>query len=138
MKINQKLLDAAIKLIEVRYPEGNWKGAAAVYTESGKIITSTSPLMPLAATDVCHETGAICEAHKLNESIVACVCLSRVNGKFHILAPCGICQERLYLWGPDVEVAVPLVTNTTKYEVKKLSEVHPYYWKNGFKEDVLI
>lgn len=42
--------------------------------------------MPLAATDICHETRAICEAHKLNESIVASVCVSRAKGKYHILA----------------------------------------------------
>jgi hypothetical protein len=26
---------------------------------------------------------------------------------YWVLAPCGVCQERLFAYGPDVEVAVP-------------------------------
>ena len=69
----------------------------------------------------------MCEAYKLDNEVTASVCVSREKDKYHILAPCGICQERLYLWGPDVEVGVPFVEDTTQWEIKKLSEVHPYY-----------
>ena len=133
MKTHQHLIDAAIELIKERYPEGDdWKGAAALQTRTGRVLTSTAPMMPLAATDLCHETGAMCEAYKLNEEVTASVCVTRDKGRYHILAPCGICQERLYLWGPDVEVAVPLRDDTTQWQIKKLSEAHPYYWKNGY------
>ena len=103
-----------------------------MYTQTGKILVSTSPMMPNACTDVCHETGAICEAFKLDEKIIATVCVSREKNKYHILSPCGVCQERLYYWGPDVEVAVADPSDSTKWQSKKLSEVHPYYWKNIF------
>jgi len=133
MDSDPQLIDAAIGLIRARYPDDDdFKGAAALRTKSGRILTSTAPLMPLAATDFCHETGAMCEAHKLNEDVTASVCVSRIQGKYHILAPCGICQERLYLWGPEVKVAVPLLEDTTQWQMKTLSEVHPYYWKNGY------
>ncbi|WP_214053169.1 hypothetical protein [Photorhabdus caribbeanensis] len=39
MNIEQELYHAAVNLIEKRYPKG-WGGAAAVRTESGKILTS--------------------------------------------------------------------------------------------------
>jgi cytidine deaminase len=105
-----------------------------MYTESGRTIVSTSLLMPNACTDVCHETGAICEAFKINEKVTALVCVSREKEKYHILSPCGVCQERLYLWGPDVEVAVSDPKNSTKWHSKKLSEVHPYYWKSSLSD----
>jgi cytidine deaminase len=133
MKLNQELVDAAIKLIIDRYGDkDDWKGAAAMYTESGKILTSTTPLMPNGCVDLCHETGAICEAHKINEKVTASVCVSREKDKYHILSPCGVCQERLYLWGPDVEVAVPAEKDSTIWQSKTLADVHPYYWKNAF------
>lgn len=43
MKIAQKLVDAAIRLIEDRYPEGDWKGAAAVYTSLVKLLQAHLP-----------------------------------------------------------------------------------------------
>ncbi len=39
MKLDQNLVDAAINFLKIRFPDGeDWKGAAAMYTESGKII----------------------------------------------------------------------------------------------------
>lgn len=44
MNLDQKLVDAAIALIKTRYPKvGEWDGAAALYTVTGKILTSTYP-----------------------------------------------------------------------------------------------
>lgn len=54
------------------------------------------------------ETGAILEAHKLDTQITHSICVVRDNEKseFKILTSCGICQERLFYWGPNVKVAV--------------------------------
>lgn len=51
-----------------------------------------------------------------------------------ILTPCGNCQERLFHWEQDVEVAVPRIDDATQWDVKTLKEVQPYYWVNTFKE----
>ncbi len=40
--IEKELYQAAIELVNMRYPSG-WGGAAAVRTESGKILTSIAP-----------------------------------------------------------------------------------------------
>ena len=136
MKLDQKLVDAAIEFIKDRFPEvGDWDGAAAMYTESGKILTSTYAESPNAGTGLCNETGSICEAHKLGEKVTASVCVGRnPEGGFSIISPCGVCQERLWFWGEEVEVAVPNLEDTSKWESKTLAEVSPYYWNGPYKE----
>lgn len=137
MKLNQKLIDAAIDLMKSRFPSGSG-GAAALYTEDGAIFTSVGFFEGLLhdAVNVCHETGAILEAVKLNKKVTAIVCVWREseNSPILILTPCGICQERLRIWGENVEAAVPLADDATKWESKTLKELEPYYWGNVFKK----
>lgn len=104
-----------------------------MYTDHGRILTSTYAEAPNQSASLCHETGAICEAHKLGERIVASVCVTRAeDGSFHILPPCGICQERLYTWGEDVEVAVPAEGNPQAWTSLRLGDVHRYYWRKPY------
>jgi cytidine deaminase len=49
-----------------------------------------------------------------------------------IATPCGICQERLFHWGAEVEVAVPDPADGTRWQVKTLRDLQPYYWVNVF------
>lgn len=139
MKLDQTLVDATINFIKSRFPKvGDWDGAAAMYTQTGKILVSTYVESPNVGTGLCNETGSICEAHKLGEKVTASVCVGRSpQGEFEIVTPCGVCQERLFFWGPDVEVAVPDPSNPQKWIAKKLIEVQPFYWNkthlNEFK-----
>lgn len=139
MKLDDDLIQAAIRFIKERYPViKDWDGAAALYTESGKILISTYAESPNVGAGLCNETGSICEAHKINEKVTASVCVGRdLEGEFHIIAPCGICQERLFFWGPDVEVAVPHHLDTKKWIAKTLQEVQPYYWNAPYAEKTL-
>lgn len=133
MKLDEKLVSAAIDFVNGRFPSEPWAGAAAMYTDSGQILISTAPEVVNASVELCHEVGAICEATKLNQKITATVCVSRdEQGKFHILTPCGVCQERLYYWGGEVEAAVPLDSDSTKWQAKKLKELQPFYWRKPF------
>jgi cytidine deaminase len=131
MRLDQALVDAAIELAETRWPAGE-SGAAAMYTEDGRILTSVFAESPNDAAGLCHETGAICEAHKLGVAVTASVCVARYteNDPFVILTACGICQERLAFWGGDVEIAVPDPSDPTRWRAKRLREVQPYYWLN--------
>jgi len=71
----------------------------------------------------------------LNEKITASVCVIRdQNKEIHILTPCGICQERLFYWGDEIEVAVPKSNDSTKWLVKTLKDVQPYHWYKIFKK----
>jgi cytidine deaminase len=135
MKLDQRLLDAAIELMNRRFPKDTWGGAAAMYTQEGDLLTSLAVESPNDGAGLCHETGSICEAHKLDHAVTASVCVCRApnSDSIFILTPCGICQERLFYWGPDVEVAVPDPGDPTKWIAKKLSEVQPYYWHKIFE-----
>lgn len=46
------------------------------------------------------------EVHKLNKKVTHTLCLCRQNDNdnYEILTPCGVCQERLYYWGLNVNV----------------------------------
>ncbi len=130
MNVDQKLVDAAIQQALERWPIG-WAGAAAMYTADGDILTSVYVEAPNTAVELCHETGAICEAHRRNVAITASVCVSREseNERFIILSPCGVCQERLAYWGGDVSVAVPQPGDPTMWQAKTLRAVMPFYWR---------
>jgi cytidine deaminase len=133
MKLDENLIQSCKDFIEKRFPSKAIEGAAAMYTENGQILMSTSPEVINGGTALCHEVGAICEAYKLNQRITASACVSRdEDGSYLIFTPCGICQERLYIWGGDVEVAVPKADNPTEWEMKLLKEVQPYYWAKRF------
>ena len=102
-------MSAAVELVQVRLPGQQWAGAAAMRLSDGSMVTSTAPSVPNPAVETCHETGAFCEAHKLNQEVRDSVCVIRSDqgGRFWILTPCGVCQERLFAYGPAIQVGVP-------------------------------
>ena len=132
MPLDQSLVDAAIEQALTRFPSG-YAGAAAIRTDSGQILTSVCFDAPNSGVSLCHETGAYCEANRIGAKVVASVCVSRSQpGRpFLILAPCGICQERLAIWGADVEVAVAVSGKPSEWQAKRLSELQPHYWRNA-------
>jgi cytidine deaminase len=127
--IDQALIDEAIQFARQRYPEGEAL-VAALRTQSGRILTSVPAEARLSSAELCAETGAICEAHKLNEAVVASVCVYRpdTNAKPRILPACGVCQERLAFWGLEVQVAVPGEAQGSEWQAKSLRELRPFYW----------
>ena len=130
IRLDDRLVEAAISQAEKRFPSGPG-GAAAAYLADGRILTSVCFDSPNDKVDLCHETGAICEANRLNLPINASVCVSRKSelDRFIILTPCGVCQERLAAWGLEVQVAVPVEGNPHKWQAKSLREVQPFYWR---------
>jgi cytidine deaminase len=137
MKVDQQLVDAAIRFVNERFPNQPWEGAAAMYLEDGTILTSTAPAVVNESVSLCHETGAICEAYARNGRVVASVCVSRnEQDEFVILSPCGVCQERLWYWGGSVQVAIPEQSNAQKWRSIPLHEITPHYWRKPFMETV--
>jgi|SRR5215218_264250 len=133
--VDQRLVDAAVALLDSRFAPNVWSGAAAMYTREGSLLTSTFVSPHNAAADLCYETGAICEAHKLGQHVTASVCVCRdPDGRLFVLTPCGICQERLFFWGPEVEVGVPDPADAAHSLSKPLREVQPYFWAKPFDE----
>lgn len=137
MDIERRLYEAAIELIEKKYSTG-WGGAAAMYTSEGDVLTSVAPEVINASTELCIETGAILEAHKLNTRVTHSICVVRDNENeaFKVLTPCGVCQERLFYWGSNVKVAV--TTSGKQLQFRTLEEVQPFHWTRAYKDDEIF
>jgi cytidine deaminase len=129
---DRELIDAAIELAKNRFPEED-ACVSALKTATGRILTSVYAEAVVDSACLCAETGAICEAHKLNEPVVASVCIDweATTGKFKILPACGVCQERLAFWGLDVEIAVPSSEPGQKWQFLKLRQLRPFYWNDA-------
>lgn len=127
--IENKMYELAVELIKKRYPKG-WGGAGVVRTANDNYYTSVALDVFNASCEICIETGAMLEACKYNEKITHCLCVTRDDeaSEFKILSPCGICQERLRYYGPDVFVGV---TANERLFVK-LSTLQPYHWSNAY------
>ena len=124
-------------LINTRYPDDSDRGAAAMLLADGTILTGTSPNAVNPAVQVCHETEPYCGAHRLDQSIVASVCLHREpGGRTLVLSPCGVCRERLAVHGPDVLVAVAQSEDPTVIMWKPLKDVLPDYWMTAFPDEI--
>ncbi|MEU0070444.1 cytidine deaminase [Streptomyces sp. NPDC006332] len=136
MKLDQALVDAAMELMDRRWPAGEPGGAAAVRLADGGIFTSVGLDNMHGSVALCQETGAFIQAYTQDRAVTASVCVSRdlERGRILILPPCGVCQERLALWGPSVEVAVPQEDDPTRWEGRTLAEVNPYYWGSQFTD----
>lgn len=138
MDSDRELVNAAIAQLKRRWdaddPEA---GAAAIRTSDGQIFTSVAFDNINAGVTLCHETGAITQAYTLDLTVMAsvCVCRNISDGRYVILAPCGICRERLARWGPAVKVAVPATRDATHWNWPALSDVHLSYWGRQFPDE---
>jgi cytidine deaminase len=130
-------VEACRELIAARFPEPSHKGAAAMLLADGTVLTGTAPDATNPSVEVCHEVGPYCEAFRLAQPVVASVCLHRTpDGDHRVLSPCGVCLERLAVYGADVRVAVP--QPAAMYEVHwiTLREALPHYWMLAFPDEL--
>lgn len=136
MPLDQQLVVAAIAQAAVRFPMGPG-GAAAVATAEGPVLTSVAFESANDGVNLCHETGAFCEAYRLGLQGTASVCVSRrdESAPFIFLAPCGVCQERLAIWGMDVEVAVAQPGDPTRWQARRLRQLQPHYLLDAVRDE---
>jgi len=134
--MEQKMFDIAVDLISKRYPKG-WGGAGVIRTEDDMYFTSIWLDTINSSVDICIETGAMCEAYKHDSRVTHSLCVSRENenGRYEVLSPCGVCQERLRFWGGEVMVGVTTPDNSLKFVA--LSELQPYHWTNAASDEPL-
>lgn len=133
--LEAELFQEAVDFIKDRYPNG-WGGAAVLRTTTGKYLYSVAIETCNAGAGLCIETGAICEAHKIEERVTHSICVVRDSEKspFKVLTPCGICQERLQYWG---NVNVGVTTNDATPRFVSLMDLQPFHWSNAYPEDEL-
>lgn len=130
MDIGKEMYNKAVEFLEYRYGRDKAGGVAVLRIETGEYLISVWDDEVNESSYLCAETGAICEAHKLNKKVThsLCICRQNDNEKLEILSPCGICQERLYYWGQDVKCAISTKDNSVVF--KTLEEMQPYYWRD--------
>ena len=58
------------------------------------------------------------------------------GGRVVVLSPCGVCRERLAVYGPGVLVAVADVEDPTVVVWKPLKAVLPDYWMTVFPDEL--
>jgi len=135
MGVEEESYKAAVNFVQKRYPTC-WGGAAALRLESGQILISVAPQAINTSTELCMETGAICDAHKLGQKVTHSICVARDddNSNFKVLTPCGICQERLFYWGSDVKAGIYSAENNLIF--KTLKEIQPYHWYEAYQDEV--
>ncbi|MFS0695503.1 cytidine deaminase [Streptomyces nitrosporeus] len=135
MGLGQELV-AAARLTEDRWPRGEPGGAAAVRLRDGAILTGVGLDNLNGSLTLCQETGAFIQACTRNIPVTASVCVRRdpERDRVLVLPPCGVRQERLALWGPDAEVAVPHRDDPTDGEARAFAEVNPYSWGLRFAD----
>ena len=128
MNIEKEMFNKAVEFLEERYGKDKAGGVAVLRIENGEYLISVWPECDNSSAGLCAETGAICEAHKLNKKVThsLCVCRQKDGEPYEILSPCGICQERLFYWGKDVKCAISTKDNSVLF--KTLEEMQPYYW----------
>ena len=139
--MDQTALDATAAackaLIDTRFPDDEHHGAAAMLLADGLILTGTAPSAINPSVEVCHEIEPYCAAHRLNQPVVASICLHRKpGGETVVLSPCGVCRERLAVHGPSVLVAVPSQSDLTVIVWKELKVVLPDYWMSAFPDEI--
>lgn len=86
--IEDRMYGEAVALITRRYPKG-WGGAAVLRTADDTYLTSVAIETADGGASLCIETGAICEAHKLNKRVTHSLCLVREDEHhpFMVLSP---------------------------------------------------
>ncbi|MFG3187974.1 cytidine deaminase [Streptomyces omiyaensis] len=130
MTLDRALADAAIAQPDRRRSPGEPGGAAAVRLDDGRILTGVGLDTIHPSVALCQETGAYCQAYTLDRRVTATVCVFRdpEDGRYVILPPCGVCQERLALRSPDVEVGVPHPEDPRLRVARRLGEPNPRCW----------
>ncbi|OLF05278.1 hypothetical protein BLA60_37130 [Actinophytocola xinjiangensis] len=135
MAVDVELVDAAISLVRNRFGSEDGAGAAAMRLADGTVLTSVGPTAPNSAVELCHEVGAICEAYKLGVPVVASVCVINAPDGHWVLAPCGVCQERLFAYGPEVEVGVPNLADPRTWRTLRLRDLQPHWFGRVFPDE---
>lgn len=102
--------------------------AAAALVDDGSVVTGVWIDAMVDSACLCAETGPICDAHRSGRRLVASICVRVVTGSDPaVLAACGVCQERLAMFGTDVRVGVA-DGSSRGFEFRPLHELRPSPW----------
>ena len=125
-----ELFDAAAALAarEAETSDDGEGVAAAARADDGAVITGVWVDAMVDSACLCAETGPICEAHRSGRRLLASICVRVVDGSDPmVLAACGVCQERLAVFGTDVLVGVG-DDSSRGFAFRPLRDLRPAPW----------
>ncbi len=102
--------------------------AAAAFTDRGELLTGVWIEAMVDSACLCAETGPICEAHRTGRALTASICVhwTEATGAT-VLAACGVCQERLAVFGVDTAVGVADASDRG-FRFATIAELRPSPW----------
>ena len=77
MDIGKEMFEKALAFLNQRYGENKAGGVAVLRLDNGEYLISVWDEEKNSSAYLCAETGAICEAHKLNKKVTHSLCLCR-------------------------------------------------------------
>ncbi len=107
--------------------DGEGVGAAALAND-GAILTGVWVDALVDSACLCAETGPIAEAHRTGRRLTASICVrwTQASGAA-VLAACGVCQERLAIFGSEILIGVA-ERGGLGYRFRSLNELRPSPW----------
>lgn len=107
--------------------DGEGVGAAAL-ADDGATLKGVWVDAMVDSACLCAETGPICEAHVTGRRLTAVICVrwTRSTG-VSVLAACGVCQERLAVFGTDVLIGIR-DAGERGYRFAPLAALRPSPW----------
>lgn len=107
--------------------DGEGVGAAGL-TDEGAILTGVWIDAMVDSACLCAETGPISEAHRMGRKLTASICVrwTRSTGA-SVLAACGVCQERLAVFGSALLVGVA-DSDERGFRFESLAALRPSPW----------
>ena len=127
----QELIKKAMEVKKNAYvPYSHFHVGAALLTKSGKVYTGCNVENASYSPTICAESSAIVKAVSEGEQEYAAVAV--VSDSDDYTSPCGVCRQRIFEFGSDIEVI--MANSAGEYKVYKISELLP----EGFNKDSLL
>lgn len=117
---DEDLIDAARKIIQLRFKENVHEVAAAIRTKSGRVFAAVHLEAYIGRIAVCAEAIALGMAAEQGDTEIDTVVA--VNKIGNIVAPCGMCRELISDYSPDANIIIPVGSG---YDVVKVSTLLP-------------
>ena len=119
-------LDVATRQAEQR-TDSEGVGAAAL-TDDGMVLTGVWVEAMVDSACLCAETGPIAEARRTGRKLTASICVrwTQASGA-SVLAACGVCQERLAVFGSEILIGVA-DPDAPGFRFRPLAELRPSPW----------
>ncbi len=125
----------AVAVGQAEHDSGGEGVGAAGLADDGAVLTGVWIDAMVDSACLCAETGPISEAHRTKRKLTASICVrwTRTSSP-SVLAACGVCQERLAVFGSDLLIGV--ADNTERgFRFESLAALRPSPWWDSIDAD---